>query len=128
MEENDVIVGVDAAFLMAAKIERALNECNGKYKVNQEVYRRVLDLYKEADAIARDNWGKIVWVKAKAPGSTQIVIDVVSIQSNGEKETQGFVKLLDKVDHLNVVNINRGDGVRLMFDVYGLWEECDSNE
>lgn len=124
MAENDVKVSVDPAVLMAARIERELSKCEGKYKINQEVYRRVLDLYEEANFVARDGDGKIVWAGAEVAKPVKIIIDVLTITVNGREATEKIESLVGKADRINFLNIRKGDGVRIAFYIDGLWEVC----
>jgi len=51
MSEKNFTVTVDIAAPVAAKIEAVAAEYEGKYTMNNEVYKRVLNTYKSSESL-----------------------------------------------------------------------------
>ena len=120
MSEKDFTVTVDIAAPVAAKIEAAAAEYDGKYVLDNAVYRRVLDTYKKFRKFALRNDGGIKSADVIGVDKVKIVAEVPAVDLFREG-LEVFSELLAMVDSIDISASKSGDLI-IEVSVAKLWK------
>lgn len=120
MSEKNFTVTVDIAAPVAAKIEAVAAEYEGKYAMNNEVYKRVLNTYKKFRKFALQNDGGIKNTDVCGVDKVKIMAEVPAVDLFREG-LDLFSELLAMVDSIDVSASKSGDLI-IEVSVAGLWK------
>lgn len=120
MSEKNFTVTVDIAAPVATKIEAVAAEYEGKYTMNNEVYKRLLSTYKKFRKFALQNDGGIKSTDIYGVDKVKIVAEVPAVDLFREG-LDLFSELLAMVDSIDVSASKSGDLI-IEVSVAGLWK------
>ena len=120
MTETNFRVIVDVAAPVATKIEAVAAEYKGKYVMNNEVCKRVLNTYKKFRKFALQNDGGIKNTDVYGVDKVKIVAEVPAVDLFREG-LDLFSELLAMVDSIDVSASKSGDLI-IEVSVAGLWK------
>lgn len=120
MSEKNFTVTVDIAAPVAAKIEAAATQYEGKYTLNEDVYKCVLKAYKKFRKFALQNDGGIKSTDVYGTDKVKIVAEVPVVDLFREG-LDLFTELLAMVDSIDVSASKSGDLI-IEVSVAGLWK------
>ena len=120
MSKENITVKIDTAAPVAAKIESVAAEYNGKYKVNDDVYNRFIDVYRKFRKFAVQNDGGIRSVDVRNVERAKIVAEVPDVDSYKEGLSL-FSTLLGEIDSMDI-HATGGEYLVVEVGVAGLWK------
>ncbi len=120
MSEENFAVAINTAALVAAKIKATVTEYEGKYVLDDEVYKRVLGTYKMFRKFALQNDGGIKNVDVRGADKAKIVAEVPAVDLFRDGLVL-FTELLAMVDFIDV-SASRDGGLIIKVCVAGLWK------
>lgn len=120
MSEEDFAVAINTAALVAAKIKATATEYEGKYVLDDEVYKRALNTYKMFRKFAIQNDGGIKNVDVGGTDKVKIVAEVSAVDLFRDRLVL-FSELLAMVDFIDVF-ASRDGGLIIEVGVAGLWK------
>ena len=120
MSEKNFTVTVDIAAPVAAKIEAVAAQYEGKYTLDEDVYKCVLKVYKKFRKFALQNEGGIKSTDVCGADKVKIVAEVPAVDLFREG-LDLFTELLAMVDSIDVSVSKDGDLI-IEVGVAGLWK------
>lgn len=120
MSEKNFTVTVDIAAPVVTKIEAVAMQYEGKYALNEDVYKRVLKVYKKFRKFALQNDGGVKSTDVHGTDKVKIVAEVPAVDLFREG-LDLFTEMLAMVDSIDVSASKDGDLI-IEVSVAGLWK------